>query len=520
MPLWRSAAATETAPMEMKRPLWMVIGVVSVAAALAASELVAGLVSLIPSLVLGIGDWVIDQAPTPVKNWAIDTFGTADKPVLIGSMLVTALLLGGMVGAFGRGRMGIITAVFVLFGVGAASATVVGSAEPLSSAALGAVAAVIVGVGTYVLLSGLGDVASDDPEAATNRRRVLAGAGAVLGVSALAGGFGRFLLGRRGAATESRTDLAVSSPPLTLPEPDPATMLDVEGITPLFVPNDEFYRIDTALSVPRVDVAEWRLRVTGMVGRELEMSFDDLIAMPLVETDVTLSCVSNQVGGGLVGNARWVGVPLTEILDRAGVQDGAEQLVGRSVDEFTVGFPVEAARDGRTAIVAVEMNGEPLPFEHGFPARLVVAGLYGYVSATKWLTEIELTTWEGFDAYWVPRGWAKEGPVKTQSRIDIPSHGSIAAGMTPIAGVAWAPNIGITRVEVQVDGEPWVDAELADSVSDNSWRQWVHRWDAAPGEHRIRVRATDATGTTQTEERTPVAPDGASGWHTISVQVS
>jgi DMSO/TMAO reductase YedYZ molybdopterin-dependent catalytic subunit len=262
------------------------------------------------------------------------------------------------------------------------------------------------------------------------------------------------------------------------------------------------------------------MKITGMVDRPYELTYSDLLELPMVERYVTLSCVSNQVGGGLVGNAKWLGVPLADVLDRAKVQAGAEQIVGRSVDGFTVGFPTEAAFDGREALVAVGMNGEPLPFDHGFPARLVVAGLYGYVSATKWLSEIELTGWDAFDAYWVPKGWAKEAPIKTQSRIDTPRpNARIAAESRHIAGVAWAPGRGISRVEVQVDGGSWIEAELSESLSDDSWRQWSVGWDAEPGTHELQVRATDGNGETQTSEFKPPRPDGATSYHTISVVV-
>jgi hypothetical protein len=258
-----------------------------------------------------------------------------------------------------------------------------------------------------------------------------------------------------------------------------------------------------------------------MVDRPYTIDFADLLDMPMVERDITLSCVSNQVGGDLVGNARWLGVPLVEILDRALVQSGAEQVVGRSVDDFTVGFPLEAVYDGREALVAVGMNGEPLPFEHGFPARLVVAGLYGYVSATKWLSAIELTTWDGFDAYWVPRGWAKEGPIKTQSRIDTPAAStSIAPGRHVVAGVAWAPGRGISKVEVRVGDGDWMEAELSEPLSDNALVQWKLDWDVeAEGRYLITCRATDGLGEVQTDEIRPPAPDGASGWHTRRVVV-
>ena len=292
----------------------------------------------------------------------------------------------------------------------------------------------------------------------------------------------------------------------------------VTGISPIVTPNSDFYRIDTAIVVPSVDVNDWKLSISGMVDNPYTMTFRELIDMGLVETPVTLSCVSNKVGGNLVDNAVWRGVPLADVLNRAGVQRGATQIVGRSVDNWNSGFPTEYAFDGRVALVAVSMNGEPLPAEHGFPVRLVIAGLYGYVSATKWLEEIRLTTWEGFDSYWVPRGWAKRGPIKTQSRIDVPRRGArVRAGRVAVAGVAWAPTRSIERVEVQVDDGRWVRAELSNNMSVNSWRQWVYAWDATPGKHRIRCRATDGTGSTQTSETRPPAPDGATGWHTIEV---
>ncbi|MDE0578583.1 MAG: molybdopterin-dependent oxidoreductase [bacterium] len=293
----------------------------------------------------------------------------------------------------------------------------------------------------------------------------------------------------------------------------------IAGIAPLITPNEDFYLIDTALSYPQIDPADWSLRIHGMVDQEVEISFDELLDLGLVREQVTLSCVSNRVGGRLVGNAEWVGVPLATVLDQAGVQPRATQIVGRSVDRWTAGFPTAVALDGRIAMVAVQMNGEPLPISHGFPARLVVAGLYGYVSATKWLSDIELTTWEAFNGYWIPRGWAKEGPIKTQSRIDVPRRDStIDPGPTAIAGVAWAPSRAIEKVEVQVDDEDWVEAELSRETTINSWRQWMVTWNATPGEHQVRVRATDGTGTTQTSEISNPAPDGATGWHTIQVR--
>ncbi|MXW59160.1 MAG: molybdopterin-dependent oxidoreductase [Acidimicrobiia bacterium] len=342
------------------------------------------------------------------------------------------------------------------------------------------------------------------------------------------------------SASESATPTATATPeaadadptaeatPEATAEPTPSVTAEpvrepnfdyIAGIAPLITPNEDFYLIDTALSYPQIDPADWSLRIHGMVDQEVEISFDELLDLGLVREQVTLSCVSNRVGGRLVGNAEWVGVPLATVLDQAGVQPRATQIVGRSVDRWTAGFPTAVALDGRIAMVAVQMNGEPLPISHGFPARLVVAGLYGYVSATKWLSDIELTTWEAFNGYWIPRGWAKEGPIKTQSRIDVPRRDStIDPGPTAIAGVAWAPSRAIEKVEVQVNDEDWVEAELSRETTINSWRQWMVTWNATPGEHQVRVRATDGTGTTQTSEISNPAPDGATGWHTIQVR--
>ncbi len=396
-----------------------------------------------------------------------------------------------------------------------------------------------------------------------SRRKFLAGAGAVFGLGVALAAGGRFMLERTKQALAGREDVVLpqatettaTTSPATTAAANPSTTgagttaaeaqttttaeattttgpavegvgplpaghsLDVAGISPIITPNEQFYLIDTALTPPQVNLEEWSLRVTGLVENPYEITFDELLTRPLVERYVTLSCVSNQVGGTLVGHAKWLGVPLSLILDEAGILPQAEQIVGRSVDAFTVGFPASIPYDGRDALVAVGMNDEPLPIEHGFPVRLVVAGLYGYVSATKWLSELELTTWDGFDAYWVPRGWAKQAPVKTQSRIDTPRDGRIDARSRSIAGVAWAPHRGVDGVEVRIDEEEWIEAELSTEISDNSWRQWKVDWDPVPGRYRIQVRATDGDGVTQTDLRRPPAPDGATGWHTIHVTV-
>jgi DMSO/TMAO reductase YedYZ molybdopterin-dependent catalytic subunit len=500
-------------------------GSASAALALGMSEFAAGLLGL-TSLVDGLGNWVIDVVPKPIKDWAIATFGTNDKLVLLIGITLVTILLGAVVGILARSRFWIAMTAYIGFGAVAALAAVRDPRVALGTAVIPAGLAAIAGLAALQWLyartprpESTGETGSDDGFDASRRSFVL-GMGAVLGVAALSAGLGRALLDRARRTVAGRSEVALPPAAEALPAVPAAAELGIEGLSPVLTPNDDFYRIDTAFSVPRVELQDWTLSVEGRVDRPYSLTYFDLLDMPMIERDVTLSCVSNEVGGDLVGNARWLGVPLTEILDRAGPQDGAEQLVGRSVDRFTVGFPVEAVYDGRDALVALGMNGEPLPLEHGFPARLVVAGLYGYVSATKWLSSIELTGWDEFDAYWIPRGWAKEAPIKTQSRIDTPRHRSdLEPGPRRVAGVAWAPNRGISKVEVRL-GADWVEAALSEPLSDNCWRQWSVEWDAPAGSHQIQVRATDGEGNLQTDELRPPAPDGATGWHTIEVTVA
>jgi DMSO/TMAO reductase YedYZ molybdopterin-dependent catalytic subunit len=295
----------------------------------------------------------------------------------------------------------------------------------------------------------------------------------------------------------------------------------IEGVARWRTPNETFYRIDTALAVPHVLPAEWRLRIHGMVDREIEIGYDELVARGLVEAWLTLCCVSNEVGGSLIGNAHWTGVPVARLLREAGVEPGADAVLQTSADGWTCGTPLEALTDGRNALLAVGMNGEPLPVEHGFPVRMVVPGLYGFVSATKWVVDLEVSRFEDFSAYWTERGWSETGPVKTQSRIDVPRPGaSLSAGQVAVGGIAWAQHTGISRVEVRVDDGPWGQARLAAVPNLDTWRQWAYLWDATPGDHSLSVRATDSGGYTQTGEEQGVVPDGATGWHTIGVSVS
>ncbi len=502
----------------MKATRDAVAGAVSAGLALGVSELAAGLFPALPSLAEGLGNRVIDGAPTAVKDWAISVFGTADKAVLLAGIALVTLALGALTGLAARRRWWVAGLVFGGFGLIAAWAASVDPGVGMAVAMIPAGAATLAGLGTLRALLDSGAPAT--PEGDTGRRAMLVG---LLAASALvAAGAGRLLVERSKRVFSGRDDVILPAASKPLGDPPSGAELAVAGLTPLFVPNRDFYRIDTALFVPRVDVSSWTLKLTGRVGRPVTLHYDDILSMEMAERDVTLSCVSNRVGGNLVGNARWTGVPLTRILDLARPAGDAEQVVARSVDGFTAGFPIESAYDGRDALLAVGMNGEPLPYEHGFPARLVVAGLYGYVSATKWLAEIELAGWEDFDAYWIPRGWAKEGPVLTQSRIDVPAPRSrIAPGQTTVAGIAWAPSVGISAVEVRFgEGAPWADAELSEPLSESAWVQWKAGWDAPVGEHLITVRATDANGVIQDEQIRPSAPSGATGWHTIRVVVS
>ncbi len=500
-------------------------GLLAALVALAVGELVAGLLGQESGLVVAVGGGVIDLVPPSVEDFAISVFGTADKPALVVGIVVLALLFGAFLGWVSVRRFWLGAAGFLAFAFLGVVAVFNDPQLSTAFAWIGPGAAAGAGVATLAALLRPRRVRVGEAEAgppSVDRRAFLVGAGFALGAAALSVAAGRFLVDRaRRVVARSRSEVVLPGSVEPVASPPPAAALDVPGISPVVTPNGEFYRIDTALTVPMVELETWRLRVTGMVDRPYELDFGDLLDMDMVERYVTLACVSNEVGGDLISNALWLGVPLERILERADVSPEATQIVGRSVDDFTVGFPTRVALDGRVALVAVGMNGEPLPFEHGFPARLVVAGLYGYVSATKWLSEIELTTLEAFDAYWVPRGWAKEAPIKTQSRIDVPrKRARLDAGLNPIAGVAWAPNRGIAGVEVSVDDGPWQVAQISEPLSDDSWVQWSYGWDARPGDHVVRVRAIDGSGEVQIAAEQPPRPDGATGYHTIEVRVA
>ncbi len=497
-------------------------------AALAASELLAGILAGAPSLILSVGRLVIDLQPPGAKEIAVSLFGTNDKLALEVAVVIVALAAAAALGA-------VATRWFVAAASGFAAFAVLGFVaavqDPSNSTTLAGISATVsAAVGIQALSWLVGPTRAFGPTRTPgstrragmpewSRRGFLLRSGGLAAASVALGVGGRTLLEQQRAdAAAVAVDLPVADVKAMLPA---GAELGVDGVTPIVVPNAAFYRIDTALLIPRVNLHSWRLRVHGMVEHEVSLDFDELTALPAIEQFVTIACVSNEVGGRLVGNAKWSGVRLRDVLALAGVLPGATQLVGRSVDGWTAGMPTAWVMDpSREPMIAVAMNDEPLPGEHGFPARLIVPGLYGYVSATKWLEQLELTRLEAFNGYWIPLGWAKEAPILTQSRIDVPRNGaSVSPGRVALAGVAWAPDRGISRVEVAVDGD-WREARLSSPISDATWVQWRLDWDATPGRYEIAVRATDGAGEVQTDRITAPAPDGARGHHTITLRVA
>jgi DMSO/TMAO reductase YedYZ molybdopterin-dependent catalytic subunit len=491
-------------------------GIAAAAVALAVGELVALIVSSRSAPLVAVGGLVIDRVPEGTKELAIQLFGTKDKLALqVGTVLVLlgiAALLG--IASLRRLWIGLVgIAAFGVVGIAAALSRTGATVAWVFPSLVGALAA---GAVLVLLVRLLASTDESKRNYGTDRRRFLTTAWLALGGAAVVGVAGRML-----------SELATTSTArgaLTLPTPTGRPALsppgaDVAGLS-YVTDNGQFYRIDTALVVPRIDPADWTLKIHGRVRHPLTLTMADLLKRPMVERYITLCCVSNEVGGELIGNARWLGVPVQDLLDEVDPEDGADQVVGRSADGFTAGTPTKVLRDGRDALIAIGMNGEPLPFEHGFPVRMVVPGLYGYVSATKWLTELELTTFADFDAYWIPRGWAQMAPIKTESRIDKPRPGQMKAGPTVIAGVAWAQHRGISKVEVRVDDGPWQVATLAEVASVDTWRLWSLPWDAPRGDHTLVVRATDNAGELQTPNEVDPPPDGATGWHTIGVSVA
>ncbi len=514
-------------------------GVLAALAGLAVGELVAGLGASLTSPVISIGNRVVDAVPRPVKDIAIATFGTNDKIALVVGIVVVLAIVAAVLGLLARRRPRVAAAGAAALAAVGVLAAALDPAADLPRAVLPSLATGLVAVPVLVWLvhgrltdlpatgdagdgSHPGQAAVDSAaDTGTSRRGFLVAASSVVAGSAVAAVAGR-LLGRRFDVAAERADLALPPPGEAASSIPASAHPDVDGLSSFVTSNADFYRIDTALTVPQLSTDGWTLRVHGMVEDEQTFTYDQLLDLPSVQSLISLACVSNEVGGDLVGNATWQGVPLADLLDRVGVDPAATQVVGRAYDGWTAGFPVDQVAP-RESLIAYAMNGEPLPEAHGFPLRLVTPGLYGYVSATKWLSEIELTTFDAFDQYWVERGWDQRAPIKVQSRIDTPSgFDRLSAGTVPVAGVAWAHTRGIQRVEVRVDEGDFAEADLGAAVSDDTWRQWVYRWDTTgvePGRHQLTVRATDGTGEVQPEERTPPFPNGAAGWHSIAVFV-
>jgi DMSO/TMAO reductase YedYZ molybdopterin-dependent catalytic subunit len=526
-----------------RRPLAAVAGLLSAGVALGGAELVAGLVGPQSSPVVAVGDAVITLVPEPVKAFAIETFGEDDKTALVVGTLVLVAVYAAVLGVLALRRRAVGIAGIALFGLVGAAAAVTGPAGGLLDA-LPALAGALAGSGALLaLLAPLSAPAAGSPHtpadgapfaerlrsalgsgdrkgAGLDRRRFVLTSGAAVGVAVVTGGAGRLLL-RRLDVGGARADLVLPAPASpAAPLPAGADLAGrVEGLTPLFTANREFYRVDTAITVPQVDPAGYRLTLSGMFDAPRTYTLGDLLGRDdVIERDVTLTCVSNEVGGRLAGTARWLGVPLGALLRENGLQPGSDQLVCRSVDGMTIGAPTRSALEVEDAMLAFGMNGEPLPVEHGFPVRMLIPGLYGYVSACKWMTGIEASTYDAYDAYWTERDWAAQAPIRLASRIDTPAPlRRFPAGRRPIAGVAWAQTRGIGAVEVRVDDGPWLAAELSPQVDADLWRQWVLPHDFAPGSYQLTVRATSADGEVQTGERAAPFPAGSSGLHSIRV---
>ncbi len=521
-------------------------GIASAALAIAFGELVASITNKTTSLILAVGEFIVDITPGDVVRTSIETLGNSQKIVLLTVITILALLFGGLLGLLLLKQPEMSYSLFILFGVFGGWTL---NRDPLTStvAALSVSAlATLIGVSTFFLLNTVLDrpvnVDFEDPtHRYADRRQFLNWA---TGISVAAGtmtGVGRLLLkddtvqniresivlpnteeknDQRGSNnTTSESSSLNATPPEETDLLSFSEMNEIEGISPYITSNNDFYRIDTALRVPTIEPADWNLTVDGLVNNPYELSYEEILEMEFVKKDVTLACVSNEIGGSLVGNAVWTGVPLSEIISRSEPTSSAEQVMCHSVDGFTAGFPIENIFDGRTALLAVGMNGVPLPVIHGFPARLVVAGLYGYVSAVKWIKRIEICKWEGNNGYWIPRGWSKKAPIKIASRIDVPRERRISAGISAVAGVAWAPLSGVKTVEISFNSEPWQECNLGVSLSGESWTQWAYKWDAAPGKYEIKVRAIDNNGVIQSSKVVSPAPNGAEGFDQISVRV-
>ena len=506
-------------------------GVAAAAVVLSVAELTGAFFTARATPVIALGSTFIDFTPPWMKDFAIATFGTQDKAALFAGMGLTIFLLACVLGVVAY-RWSVLGAAGVLLMGGVMVASVVTRAGVRPLDAIPTLAGTLAGLMVLQLLvrplrrlsawpDAPADTAAKDPERpATSRRGFFAAVSITATAAGIAATGGRVLSTARSNIASAREALRLPDPRRSAPPVPAGVQSPVAGATPWLTPNRDFYRIDTALSVPEINVEEWELRVHGLVEQEVRLTFRDLLDADLIESHVTLTCVSNPVGGYLAGNARWLGLPIREVLKRAGPRDGADMVLSTSVDGFSASTPLEVLQDDRDAMLAIAMNGEPLPLEHGYPVRMVVPGLYGFVSATKWLVDLEVTRFADSKAYWTRRGWSERGPIKTMARVEVPQpFARVQAGRVAIGGTAWAQTRGITMVEVQIDNGEWARAALSAEASLVTWRQWSFDWEATPGPHYIRVRATDGTGEVQTDRRADPVPDGASGWQAVMVTV-
>lgn len=494
-----------------------IFGLVAVGAGIAVSQLLSSIKSGLNGPIVSIGNRVIDHVPGSVKAFVIRTFGVNDKRALVITISAGVFILGIIIGHLQfTGRKLQANLLVVAMTIAATLAAIFDA----NSGVLSVLPSLAAGGTTLWILRAFGSYAQEkeSESLSVNRRKFLKTIGFIAAGSAAAVVAGDFLRTHTTAQLK-RLNTVLPKALKFLPPPPTDPALTTPGLSKLFTPNAEFYRIDTALVVPNINVDTWKLKIDGMVKNPLEFSYKQLTERPTFELDDTIACVSNEVGGNLVGNARWLGIRLGDLIKEAVPLSSADQVMGHSVDGFTAGFPV-AALDGRGAMIAIGMNGETLPLNHGFPARIIVPGLYGYVSATKWLTRIELTRFDKQAGYWIPRGWSALGPIKTAARIDTPVTGTtVIPGKRVIAGVAWAPTRGISKVEVRVNKDAWRPATLGPALAKTTWRQWWIDWDAASGPAIISVRATDGDGALQSNKEVPVEPNGAEGWHTIYLKV-
>ena len=523
--------------------LYAVLGVLAAAFGVAIGTLAAAFIDPAYAPIEVVASTAIDLPPQPVKEWATSTFGTASKSVVVGVVVVAVVVTAAWAGLTARTRPRFGIQVMIVAGLVGAVAALLRPVDfllaPLPSIVAGAAAAValwwllrmatpspVAGTTPSVFASNGDFGAAESPDKwqkpaevqSVSRRGVLLGIGGVVVVGGAALASARWLT-TRASAVASRVAAVLPKPAETLGPLPAGVQAPVPGMAPFITPNADFYRIDTAVIVPQVTAEEWTLSFDGMVRRPFTLTYADLLDMPMVERDVTIMCVSNPIGGDLIGTARWLGTPLLPLLERAGIEPGADQLFSTSFDGWTCSTPLDGLAE-REPLLAIGMNGEPLPIDHGFPVRMIIPGLYGFISATKWVTRISASTYAQDPAYWTVRGWATDAPVLTGSRIDLP-QGSLTVGQTAIGGVAWAMDgDGISRVEVSIDDGPWQDAQLADQPTPRTWRQWWLEWEATPGRHSITVRATNGLGETQTSEVADVVPSGATGYDVGVVEVA